>query len=69
MDQVYVVPFGTIELGKLFVGVMLNVFPLQAAAFCPGNNGVGLIVIVRMKLFPGHNPLVPDVGVTVYVAV
>ncbi len=45
----YVVPIGTIVVGALFVGVTVNVDPLQIIVFWATIKGVGLTVTVTVK--------------------
>ena len=63
--QLYVVPVGTIPLAP-FTGVEVNKLPLHIVFVILVTLGVGLTVTITVKVAPGQ---VPDVGVTVYVAV
>ncbi len=63
--QLYVVPAGTIPL-VVFTGVTVKPVPPQLEAIISLIAGVGLIVTVTSKSAPVQ---VPEVGVTVYVAV
>src|SRR5215472_6415557 len=63
-DQVYVVPPGTISVP--LTGVTLKLPPLQIVCVCAAMVGTGLTVTVTVKVEPVQ---LPDVGVTVYVAV
>ena len=68
VDQVYVVPAGTIvaEVGVLLTGVSVKATPLHVVIDCVGITGVGFTVIVTVKGVPAH-PLAD--GVTEQVAV
>jgi hypothetical protein len=63
---VYVVPAGTIVVGSSFNGVTVNASPLQISRVCAPTNGFGFTVTVNVNTVP---PQLPEVGVTVYVAV
>ena len=59
---------GTIPLAP-FAGVAVNKAAEQAVAVVVVIAGVGLIVTVTVKVAPTHDPMAPEVGVTVYIAV
>ena len=61
----YVVPAGTTP-SVTFTGVAVNADALQVVAVMAVIDGFGLTVTVTVKVDPGQ---LPDVGVTVYVAV
>jgi hypothetical protein len=63
---VYVVPLGTIVVGALLVGDVVNAVPLHIVAVWFGTTGRGLMVATTVNVGPVQLPLV---GVTVYVAV
>ena len=63
--QVYVVPAGTTPFVP-FAGVAVNAVALHTVAVIGVIEGCGLTVTVTVNVLPTH---VPDVGVTVYVAV
>jgi hypothetical protein len=60
-----VVPAGTTPF-EAFTGVDVNATPLHTVLVIAVIAGFGFTVTVKVKVAPGH---VPDVGVTVYVAV
>jgi hypothetical protein len=64
-DQLYVVTVGTNPF-VTFVGVEMNDDPLQAEFVIEVIAGVGFTVTVNVNVVPEQ---VPEVGVTVYVAV
>src|SRR5258706_4714319 len=64
-DQLYVVPAGTIPF-VTFAGVTVNPIPLHTVEVIAFITGVGFTVTVTVNVEPAQ---VPDVGVTVYVAV
>ena len=49
-DQLKVVPVGTTVVGGLFIGVALNVDPVQIVSFCAGIIGAGATIIVRITV-------------------
>ena len=63
--QLYKVPSGTIP-SPIFVGLTVNITPLQLTAVRLLITAVGLIVIVTVNVAPVQ---LPDNGVTIYVAV
>ena len=63
--QLYVVPAGTIPFVP-FTGVVVNVDPLHTFTVMGLIAGVGFTVTVTVNVLPVQ---VPEVGVTVYVAV
>jgi hypothetical protein len=67
VNQVYVVPTGTIVVGAAFTIVCINVVPLHTVSLCAGIIGTGLTVTVNVNTSPAHP--VGDNGVITYVAV
>ena len=61
VDQLYVVPEGTIPL-VISKGVIVKDIPLQVAVAIGFTDATGLMVAVTVKLAPLQDP---DVGVTV----
>ena len=53
-DQLKVVPVGTTVVGGLFIGVALNVDPVQIVLFCAGIIGAGATIIVRITVSFWH---------------
>ena len=53
-DQLYVVPTGTISVGELSVGWILNVSPSQMVSSLSAITGTGWIVKVYSKGVPAH---------------
>ena len=53
-DQLYVVPSGTISVGELSVGWILNVSPSQIVSSLSAITGTGWIVKVYSKGVPAH---------------
>jgi hypothetical protein len=64
-DQVYVVPAGTMPL-VIFTGDMVKPTPLHTAEFIGVIAGLGFTNIITEKSAPLQ---LPDIGVTVYIAV
>ena len=61
VDQLYVVPDGTIPL-VISKGVIVKDIPLQVAVAIGFTDATGLMVAVTVKFAPAQEP---DVGVTV----
>ena len=61
-------PAGTIVV-PAFVGVTVNVPPLQITSVKAGITGVGETVTVVVNGRPIHAPAAPETGVTVYTIV
>ena len=60
---------GTIVVGGLFEGVIVNVSSEQISAVWVGITGSGLTTTVNVNAAPSHIPWSPEVGVTVYTSV
>ena len=64
----YVVPGGTL-FPPPSTGIIVKTSPLQTKGLMLAISATGLTVTVTVNGFPTQKPVVPDVGVTVYVAV